>query len=70
MVQDNLFNRSKAEAIIEAVDGSKIKNFVFNNVVPGFDCEGSNYSDFTKYMKPIKSKVLSSDIIWGSQLVL
>ena len=70
MVQDNLFNRSKAECLIEALSQSRVKNFVFNNVAPGFDCDGRNYSDFTNYMKPIKSGILRSDISWGSKVVL
>lgn len=70
MVQDNLFNRSKAEAITEALSHSRIKNFVFNNVASGFDCDHNNFSDFIHYMKPIKSLILRSDITWGAKLVL
>ena len=70
MVQDNFFNRSKAEALQEVIQHSKIRNLVFNNTAMGYDADGSNYSDFDQYMRPLKSSVLRSDITWSSKVVL
>ena len=72
MVEDNLFNRSKAEVIIETLQSSLIRNFVFQNKATGFDADqkGGNYSKFDIYMKPIKSLLMKSDVTWGSKLVI
>lgn len=70
MVEDNFFNRSKAEVIIESLQGSSVRNFVFSNVAGGFDADNRNYSSFTQYMRPIKSSLIRSDVSWGSKAVL
>lgn len=70
MVQDNTFNKMKAEALCDALSRSKIKNFSFTNMALGFDCEGSNFSDFDQYMRPFKSLPMRSDISWGTKVVI
>jgi hypothetical protein len=46
MIQDNFFNRSKAEVIIETLQASNVRNFVLTNVAGGFDVDGNNFSKF------------------------
>jgi hypothetical protein len=70
MVQDNLFNESKAQVLIKALERSAVRNFVFNNVAVGFNSDGSNFSDFDIYMRPIKSLGMRSDISWASKFVV
>jgi hypothetical protein len=70
MVQDNFFNRSKAEVIVETIQKSTVKNFVFQNVVKGFDVDGKNYTNFLSYMRPIKSALIKSDVSWGNLVLL
>lgn len=55
MVQDNSFNKMKADILFDAISHSKIKNFSFINVAQGFNCDGSNFSNFKDYMRPFKS---------------
>ena len=69
-VQDNNFNQAKALLIIQALQNSQIKNFIFKNIVSGFDWESSNYSGFLSYMKPIKQMSMSSQIEWDDRLVV
>lgn len=70
MVQDNLFNESKSQVLIKALERSAVRNFVFNNVAVGFNSDGSNFSDFDIYMRPIKSLGMRSDISWASKFVV
>lgn len=70
MLQDNFFNRSKSEVLLETLQSSKIKNLVINNVAGGFDADGSNFSNFEEYMKPFKSAIPRSDISWATKIVL
>ena len=70
MVQDNLFNESKAQVLIKALERSAVRNFVFNNVAVGFNSDGYNFSDFDIYMRPIKSLGMRSDISWASKFVV
>lgn len=70
LVQDNFFNRNKGEALIEALERRNcIKNLIFKNIAGPFDTDGSNYSDFPTYMKPIKTVTFRSDISWGHKIV-
>lgn len=46
MTQDNNFNNRKGQILLDAMKQSRIKNFVFSNVVLGIDTEGNNFSDF------------------------
>jgi hypothetical protein len=70
-IQDNFFNRNKAEALIEGLSKiGRVNNFVFRNVASAFDSEGSNYSDFDEYMRPFKKVIKRTDIIWGGQVVV
>jgi hypothetical protein len=70
MVQDNFFNRSKAEVIVETIQKSTIKNFSFQNIVKGFDVDGKNYTNFLSYMRPIKSALIKSDVNWDNLALL
>lgn len=70
MVQDNLFNESKARVLIKALERSGVRNFVFNNVAVGFNAEANNFSDFDTYIRPIKSLQIRSDISCATKFLI
>ncbi len=55
---------------METIKKSTIKNFVFQNVVKGFDVDGKNYTNFLSYMRQIKSALIKSDVSWGNLVLL
>jgi hypothetical protein len=55
---------------VETIKKSTIKNFVFQNVVKGFDVDGKNYTNFLSYMRQIKSALIKSDVSWGNLVLL
>jgi hypothetical protein len=68
-IQDSYFDSNKANTLISAISRSKIQNFSFTNVVPGFDTTGTNFSDFDKYMKPVFQYVKFGDVSWDRKFV-
>ena len=69
-IQDNEFDQSKAQILIDGIQQCQVKNFVFSNTAEPFDSIGSNFSDFDTYMRPIKSVTAFSNISWAQKIVL
>ncbi len=70
-VIDSTFDNSKSSILYQMVSESRINGFTFINQAGDWNFLKSEYSDFSRNMKPIKMLPnVMSDIKWGTQIVL
>ena len=65
-VLDSCFGVAKIKILHGMLSESSVKDFVFENLAPGFDVKEDEFSNFEANMAPImKLKKINKDIMWA-----
>ena len=65
-VLDSCFGVAKITIIHGMLSGGSIKDFVYENLSPGFDVKEDDFSNFEANMAPImRIKTINKDITWA-----